>query len=235
MKQIILYVSVVMISICGCGFSATQKTHAGETDQAQSGENRTKILISTTLGDMVIELYNETPLHRDNFIQLAETGYYDNVLFHRVISGFMIQGGDPDSRNAQPGAPLGVGGPGYNIPAEFVQGLYHEKGALSAARMGDNVNPEKESSGSQFYIVQGRVLTSQELDMIEQRTGTVLTAEQRRIYSTTGGTPHLDGAYTVFGRLVQGFEILDRIAAVETDRANRPIQDVRMTMSVLKD
>jgi cyclophilin family peptidyl-prolyl cis-trans isomerase len=147
----------------------------------------------------------------------------------------MIQGGDPDSRNAEPGAVLGMGGPAYNVPAEFIQGIYHEKGALSAARQGDHVNPQKESSGSQFYIVQGRVLNQQELDMIEQRTGKVLTAEQRRIYSTTGGTPHLDGDYTVFGRLVEGFEVLDAIAASETDRANRPINDVVMTMRILND
>jgi cyclophilin family peptidyl-prolyl cis-trans isomerase len=233
MKQVLFFAAVWLISICGCGFSSSNSSQAVQASELP--EPNPRVLISTTLGDMIVELFNETPLHRDNFIQLVESGFYDNTLFHRVIRDFMIQGGDPASRDAEPGAVLGMGGPGYNVPAEFVQGFYHEKGALSAARQGDHVNPHKESSGSQFYIVQGRVLNQQELDMIEQRTGKTLSPEQRRIYSTVGGTPHLDGDYTVFGRLVEGFGILDEIAAVETDRANRPILDVVVTMRILND
>lgn len=145
----------------------------------------------------------------------------------------MIQGGDPDSKNAQPGQQLGMGGPGYTIPAEFVEGKYHEKGAVAAARQGDQVNPQKESSGSQFYIVQGRVFSHDELNVLEQRSGRILTDEQKRIYTTIGGTPHLDGEYTVFGRVVEGLDVVDKIAATETDRSNRPIEDIAISVRVV--
>jgi cyclophilin family peptidyl-prolyl cis-trans isomerase len=234
MKKIIPMITILLVMFYSCG-SATTNNQTQEQDKtAVAEEIRPMVLISTSMGDMIIELYNETPLHRDNFLKLAETGFYDGTLFHRVIQDFMIQGGDPDSRNAVPGVQLGMGGPGYTIPAEFSPQLIHQKGALSAARMGDQVNPQKESSGSQFYIVQGKVYTSEELDIAEQKLGTVFSQEQRNAYSTVGGTPHLDGGYTVFGRIVEGMSVLDAIAREETDRANRPINDVPMKMTVIK-
>lgn len=218
----------------GCGSnSSNNKVDEQQPVDSSEDENRPKVLISTDLGDITIELFNETPLHRDNFLKLVDEGFYDETIFHRVIQDFMIQGGDPDSRDAEPGVPLGMGGPGYTIPAEFVDGLYHEKGVLSAARMGDQVNPQKESSGSQFYIVQGKVYTPQELDLIEERTGKLLSNEQRNAYTTVGGTPHLDNDYTVFGRVVEGLDVVDRITAVEKDRRDRPIEDIKMTMKVV--
>lgn len=218
----------------GCGSnSSNNKVDEQQPVDSSEDENRPKVLISTDLGDITIELFNETPLHRDNFLKLASEGFFDETIFHRVIQDFMIQGGDPDSRDAEPGVPLGMGGPGYTIPAEFVDGLYHEKGVLSAARMGDQVNPQKESSGSQFYIVQGKVYTPQELDLIEERTGKLLSNEQRNAYTTVGGTPHLDNDYTVFGRVVEGLDVVDRITAVEKDRRDRPIEDIKMTMKVV--
>jgi peptidyl-prolyl cis-trans isomerase B (cyclophilin B) len=231
-----LYVGFVFLFFV---FSCGSKSSNQESDQQQpvdlsTKEVRTKVLITTDLGDITIELFNETPLHRDNFIKLVNEGFYDGTIFHRVIQDFMIQGGDPDSRNAEPGVPLGMGGPGYTLPAEFVQGLFHEKGVLSAARMGDQVNPQKESSGSQFYIVQGKVYTPQELDLIEQRTGKLLSNEQRNIYTTIGGTPHLDNDYTVFGQVVEGLDVVDKITAVEKDRRDRPIEDIKMTMKVVQ-
>lgn len=232
MKKINFLSTLMLVLIFSCGFSTSQN-HA-ETQDVNEDPTRPRILISTPMGEMTIELFNETPLHRDNFLKLAESGYYDSTLFHRVIMDFMIQGGDPASRNAIAGEQLGSGGPGYTLPAEFSTELIHHKGALSAARMGDHVNPARESSGSQFYIVQGKVFTPQELDMLEQRMEIVFSDQQRTAYTTVGGTPHLDGAYTVFGQLVDGFDVLDQIAATQTDRANRPIADIPITMTILK-
>lgn len=216
-------------------FSCGQTTGNGNRQDVENqDESRQEVLVSTPYGDIKLELYNETPLHRDNFIKLVEDGVYDQTLFHRVINGFMIQGGDPDSKVAEPGQQLGMGGPGYTIPAEFIDGFIHKKGALAAARQGDQVNPEKASSGSQFYIVHGRAFSHEELDMFEQRSGKVFTNEQRKVYSTEGGAPHLDGEYTVFGRIVEGLDIIDKIAAVEVDRANRPLEDLPVSMKVLK-
>ncbi len=159
----------------------------------------TKVLIETTKGNMTVVLYDDTPLHRDNFVKLAESGFYEELLFHRVIKNFMIQGGDPMSKNAAPGARLGNGGPGYTISAEIVYPThFHKKGALAAARTGDNVNPKRESSGSQFYIVQGQKYTDMTLDQIEKRLGKTFTKKERDAYATVGGTPHLDNQYTVF-------------------------------------
>ncbi len=191
------------------------------------------VQISTRYGDIKVKLYNETPKHRDNFIKLAEQGFYDGTLFHRVIKEFMIQGGDPDSKNAQPGQMLGSGGPGYTIPAEIIPGMIHKKGALSAARQGDQVNPKRESSGSQFYVVQGKKWTDEELKMFEQR-GLKLTPEQQEIYKTIGGTPHLDNSYTVFGEVVEGLDVIDKIAAVPTAPGDRPLEDIKMTVKVIK-
>lgn len=161
--------------------------------------NETMVLVKTTKGDIKIKLYNETPLHRDNFLKLAKEGFYNNVLFHRVIKDFMIQTGDPESKDAPAEKQLGMGGPGYTIPAEIVSEFYHKKGALAAARMPDHANPNKESSGSQFYIVQGRKYSEIEIKTFETRSGKKFSKDQWDNYSKIGGTPHLDGAYTVFG------------------------------------
>lgn len=189
------------------------------------GEKPKKVEIVTDYGKIVVKLYNETPLHRDNFIQLASEGFYDGLLFHRVIKDFMIQGGDPDSRNAGPDVMLGSGGVSYRIPAEFNPALHHKKGALAAAR--DN-NPEKASSGCQFYIVKGKTFSDQDLNMFESRMATKYTEKQRNDYKTIGGTPHLDMGYTVFGEVVSGLEVIDKIAEVATKPGDRPVQDVKM-------
>lgn len=188
--------------------------------------------IETSMGTMIAELYNGTPKHRDNFIKLAEEGYFNDLLFHRVIRGFMIQGGDPDSRNAQAGKMLGMGGPSYQIPAEFVDTLCHVKGALAAARTN---NPEKKSSGSQFYIVQGNgPVEDGMLTQIENSKHFHYTPEQRQLYKELGGTPHLDRDYTVFGRVIKGLEIIDQIAATQTGAGDRPVKDVKMKIRVIK-
>ncbi|HQU57786.1 MAG: peptidylprolyl isomerase [Phaeodactylibacter sp.] len=191
----------------------------------------TYAVIKTDLGEMKVQLYDETPLHRDNFIKLAKEGYYDGLLFHRVIRGFMIQGGDPDSRDAVPGQPLGNGGPGYTLPAEF--GQLHIKGALAAARLADGVNPQKESSGSQFYIVQGQPINKEILDQVQQQLGITYTPEQIQEYLEKGGYPPLDGDYTVFGRVVEGLDVIDKIAAESTSPDNRPVRDIHMTVQIV--
>lgn len=255
---------------------------------AQQSQNDTVVTIKTKYGDMVAILFDETPKHKANFIKLAKEHYYDSLIFHRVIQQFMIQGGDPDSKNAQPGQPLGRGGPNYTIDAEIREGLFHEKGALSAARLGDEQNPMKSSSGSQFYIVQGRTYAPEELTQLEsniqyakksqyirevlgmpeyanvrqmvidkqraqdiewlnsffEKSDTLIskakpgykpvkfTEQQIKIYGQVGGAPHLDGDYTVFGKVIKGLEVVDQIAAVEKDQADRPVDDIRMTMTV---
>ncbi|NVN93696.1 MAG: peptidylprolyl isomerase [Bacteroidetes bacterium] len=193
------------------------------------------VLIVTQYGDIKIKLYNETPLHRDNFIKLVKEKYLDSTLFHRVINQFMIQGGDPDSKHATAGSLLGNGGPTYTIPAEFVNTLFHKKGALAAAREGDQVNPTKASSGSQFYIVQGKVFTAEELNMFAQRMGKTFSPEQIKAYTTIGGTPHLDNNYTVFGEVIDGLNVIDKIAAVTTDKNNRPLNDIPMTVTIIEE
>lgn len=186
----------------------------------------------TTRGAMVLRLSDSTPLHRDNFLRLVKKGYYDSILFHRVIQRFMIQAGDPGSRHAGQDTPLGDGGPAYTVPAEFRPTLFHKKGALAAAREGDDVNPQMASSGSQFYIVQGKVFTSVGLDSVEtfRLKGRKIPAGQRTAYQTIGGAPHLDQHYTVFGEVIRGMEIVDSIAAVRTSGRpyDRPLQDVRI-------
>jgi len=188
--------------------------------------------IVTDKGIMKVMLYNNTPNHRDNFIKLAEEDFYNDLLFHRVIPNFMVQGGDPDSEGAPPGRLLGQGGPGYELDAEIESP--HIKGALAAARLGDQVNPERKSSGSQFFIVHGRTFTDTELDQIEQQNGITFTEEERAFYKETGGAPFLDGQYTVFGQVVEGIEVIDKIATVQTDGANRPLQDIKMKIRILK-
>jgi cyclophilin family peptidyl-prolyl cis-trans isomerase len=251
----------------------------------KSGKSDYVVTIKTSYGDMVAILYDETPKHKANFIKLAKEHYFDSLLFHRVIAGFMIQGGDPDSKHAQPGQPLGQGGPGYTVDAEFNPNLFHEKGALSAARLGDEQNPTKASSGSQFYIVQGTVIPSSDLEdlridqmkfntafrqvmqnpanqplidtlnkiyltgdmqaykkkifslvpRIEKETGMTLakfvSPEKIKAYTSVGGAPHLDGGYTVFGKVIKGLEIIDKIASVQTN-GERPLEDIRMVVMV---
>lgn len=192
-----------------------------------------KVKIKTPYGKMVFVLSDETPLHRDNFVKLAKQHFYDELLFHRVIDSFMIQGGDPGSKDAEAGVFLGNGNVGYTIPAEFRKNLFHRKGALAMAREGDAVNPKRASSGCQFYIVKGKTYTDKELDRISQRTGHEFTPKQREVYKTIGGTPFLDGRYTVFGQMVKGEEVLDQIAAVKTDRNNRPLTDVPMKVRIV--
>lgn len=243
-----------------------------------------KVRIQTTLGDITVRLYDETPLHRDNFVKLAKEGYYDGTLFHRVIKDFMIQGGDPDSKGAPAGKMLGVGGPDYTIEAEIKSGLYHKRGALAAARQGDEVNSERRSSGSQFYIVWGQVYNegqlrqfSKQMEMQQMQTvfsalakehhdeimqmrrernraglqelqeklaaeaeaqvkaqGAGMTDEQRAIYSTVGGTPHLDGQYTVFGEVEEGMDVVEMIQQAATARGDRPVDDIEMRVMVIE-
>ncbi|SIT33235.1 peptidyl-prolyl cis-trans isomerase B (cyclophilin B) [Filimonas lacunae] len=186
----------------------------------------------TTEGTMMLRLSDSTPLHRDNFIRLVKTHYFDSLLFHRVIQKFMIQGGDPDSKRAVAGKPLGEGGPSYTIPAEFNPALFHKKGVLAAAREGDDVNPKKASSASQFYIVQGKVFTDGGLDTVENtRLKRKIPPAIREVYKTLGGAPHLDMNYTIFGEVVKGIEVVDKIAAVPTSKGvdkDRPVTDVRI-------
>lgn len=245
------------------------------------------VLIETTHGNIKVKLYNETPLHRNNFLKLVGKSFYDSLLFHRVINRFMIQGGDPDSKNASAEKILGEGDVGYSIPAEFNQKIFHKQGALAAARNGDEENPEQSSSGCQFYIVQGKVFTDSLLGTVEKRitrsraynkvirntdnkalfdqlalhrkSGIVdsikitkakidllteeelvntipykFSDEQRKVYTTIGGTPHLDGSYTVFGEVVEGTEVIDKIAAVSTNKLDRPLTNVWMKISIIK-
>ena len=190
-----------------------------------------RVKVTTDSGVMVIRLYDKTPLHRDNFIKLANQHFFDSLLFHRVINGFMIQGGDPQSKNAPSGQMLGNGDVGYTIPAEFDTSLFHKKGALAAAR---TENPAKASSGCQFYIVQGKTWTDEELNMLEIRKGSKYTPAQRALYKTVGGTAQLDMNYTVFGEVESGLEVIDKIASVPRDGNNRPLGDIRMYIEVLK-
>ena len=267
-KLLILAALIMVFSACGAG-----------PKKSSDMEKRTQVKIETTMGEIVVELYNETPKHRDNFIKLAKEGVYDSTLFHRVIRQFMIQAGDPDSKNAADTAQLGSGDVGYTIPAEFVPKFFHKKGALAAARMGDDVNPERASSGCQFYIVTGRKFReSQLLDMAGQKNNArmdtifnqlarkhmkeiyklrkandqdgllelqdsleaqayalykeeepfMFTPEQLTAYSTIGGAPHLDGAYTVFGQVVSGMETVEKIEGTKTGKADRPVENVRI-------
>jgi len=194
------------------------------------------VVLETTKGDIELKLYDATPQHRDNFVKLVKECAYDSLLFHRVIRDFMIQGGDPDSKNAAPGVFLGEGDRPYTLPAEFRldEGIFHRRGVLAAAREGDDVNPEQRSSAMQFYIVWGKIFDEQGLDNVQkrldERTGgrVKLTPEMREVYKTVGGTPHLDGQYTVFGEVVSGLDVVDAIQQVPTDRNDRPLDDVRI-------
>lgn len=254
-------------TLLGCNQSQTLK------------ESEITISIETDLGNMKLKLYNETPIHRDNFVKLVEEGFYDGIIFHRVINNFMIQGGDPSTKIESEAK---TDDAGYTLDAEFNSNLYHKKGALAAARLGDTQNPEKKSSGSQFYIVQGKKFTKEELDVLANRKNDMLkksitnrlvmekadkmmdegqnpdftkiyvemqdsietvykntklysyNEKQVEIYSTIGGTPHLDGDYTVFGEVIEGFDVIDKIAAVKTNPGDKPVEDIRMIIKVLK-
>ena len=216
---------IVLLTILVCGLTACKPGQKKDGNM----EKETKLKIETSAGDIIVKLYNETPKHRDNFIKLAEEGTYEGTLFHRVIKDFMIQAGDPESKYAPKGKMLGAGDVGYTVPAEFVYPKYfHKKGALSAARQGDNVNPKKESSGCQFYIVTGKFFTEMELDKMTKEKGIEFTPEQKEAYMLEGGTPHLDGNYTVFGEVIQGMKVVDKIQFVETNAEDRPTKNIKI-------
>lgn len=199
----------------------------------------TQVELITEYGNMRIVLFDATPKHRDNFIKLAKEGFYNDLLFHRVINNFMIQGGDPNSKDPKSGQPLGTGGPGYTVPSEFNDEFIHIKGALAAARQGDAVNPEKRSSGSQFYVVDGQGIGGGMLSQLELRSGKMYTEEQKKLYKILGGTPHLDHEYTVFGQVISGFDVIEKIASVATARGgasqNRPMKDIKMTIKIVEE
>jgi len=196
----------------------------------------TIVKIKTDYGDMSFRLYNQTPQHRDNFIKLAKNHTFDSLLFHRVIKDFMIQGGDINSKHAKPGVMLGNGDLGYTVPAEFDSTLFHGKGALAAARLGDQQNPKKASSATQFYIAQGKSFSDDQLDMMERGMKRKFPIKAREIYKTLGGTPHLDGSYTVFGQLIEGMNVLDSISKVKVDPNDRPLKDLHIkSVQIVKE
>lgn len=229
MRNCLLLITACLVSVSLC---------AQPNLRLKARDRKKDVALLTTEGTIVLRLFDSTPLHRDNFLRLVKSHYYDSVLFHRVIRNFMIQSGDPESRHAEPGQPLGNGGPSYTLPAEFRPGLFHRRGALAAAREGDAVNPEKRSSASQFYIVQGKTFTDGQLDSVEavRLHGYHLPEAHRAVYRTTGGTPQLDQNYTVFGEVVRGMDVVDRIASVPTSKGedrDRPLQDVRILQAKL--
>lgn len=251
---------LVLAAMAGCsnaqdeaprqGSAPADTTNQSTMNDAQDASNYYEI--STRLGSMVVRLYNETPEHRDNFVRLANEGFYDSTSFHRVIANFMIQGGDPNSKNDDP-MDDGSGGPGYTLPAELRGEFFHKRGALAAARQGDSVNPTRASSGSQFYIVLGGVpFDSTTLDQIERSLRTQIpdpaftfSDSARAVYMTTGGAPHLDGSYTVFGEVVEGFDVLEAIGSTQTARstgqavhpalADQPFEKIVMHVKRLED
>jgi len=255
MKSLIFPISALFLTIAGTSFMScsSSKNAAPQNENTQPAVSieeaaprieetektmNTKVKVTTSQGEMIIELYNETPLHRDNFIKLVKEGFYNDLLFHRCIKGFMAQGGDPESRGASPTKMLGMGGPGYTVNAEFNANLIHKKGALAAARQGDQVNPQKKSSGSQFYIVQGSKLDDNQINQYEamaarKMPGFKYTEDQRNIYKTIGGTAMLDMDYTVFGEITSGIEVLDKILAQPTKQGDRPVTDITMKMEIM--
>ncbi len=234
MKKLFLFIFL----LAGCLTMAAQT--AVTTASADTAAARPQIAFETSKGRIVVELYNETPRHRDNMLKLVKEGYYDGILWHRVIADFMIQAGDSTTRHALPGTPVGDYDPGYTIPAEIVYPqLFHKRGALAAAREGDAENPERASSASQFYIVYGSVFSPAGLDRVQQKLDTrtqgkvQLTPEVRDYYMKRGGTPHLDGQYTVFGEVVEGLDVVRDIDFVATDPADRPVEDVRIVKATI--
>lgn len=228
MKTILL-----LLAICLSLLASSQ-----QDVKVKKRDRRRDVELQTTQGVIVLRLSDSTPEHRDNFIRLVKSRYLDSVLFHRVIKGFMIQAGDPNSIRAAARQPLGNGGPAYTLPAEILPSLFHQRGALAAARQGDAQNPERRSSASQFYIVHGRTFNDPQLDSVEvaRLQGRKISPERRQYYKTVGGTPQLDGNYTVFGQVVKGQEVVDAIAAMATSSGpdrDRPTQDVRITKARL--
>jgi peptidyl-prolyl cis-trans isomerase B (cyclophilin B) len=227
MTQRLIWGSVLLLFACNPRLSNGLRKKDGKKD----------VEITTTKGIIVVRLSDSTPQHRDNFLRLVKTGYYDSLLFHRVIRNFMIQSGDPDSKSGNPGKPLsqgGSGGPGYTIPAEFRPTLFHKRGALGAARTGDDINPARASSGSQFYIVEGKRFTDAGLDSVEihRLKGRKIPEDERSVYKQLGGAPHLDQQYTVFGEVINGMDIVDSIAAVKT--SGPPLDRPRAEVRILK-
>jgi peptidyl-prolyl cis-trans isomerase B (cyclophilin B) len=223
MKKLLPYIAVLFV------FVSCASTSKGPYTKAPA-----RIMIVTDSGTMVLKLYNETPLHRDNFVKLTKKHFFDGLLFHRVIKNFMIQGGDPDSRNAAPGVLLGEGGLKYTVPAEFDSTLFHKRGALAMAREGDDENPTKASSSTQFYIVQGKKYTDAEMDKVEEKMKIRIPENHRQVYRTVGGTPFLDMNYTVFGQLESGFDVVEKIANAPRDKNNRPLHDIQMKIRMIK-
>ncbi|MBR1678673.1 MAG: peptidylprolyl isomerase [Bacteroidales bacterium] len=221
MKKCLLGLAALVLAMVSCG---------------QKPQKEVVMVVETTMGNVEFKLFNETPLHRDNFIRLAEEHYFDSLLFHRVIDNFVIQGGDPNSKHAVPGQMLGDGEPDYRVPAEFRldKGLFHHKGVVNAAREGDETNPDRESCASQFCFMMGSPMSDEQLDRAQARldeaTGgkVKLTRKMRKVYKEMGGSPHLDGQYTVFGEVVSGMDVLEAIQKVATDEFDRPLEDVRM-------
>ncbi len=226
MKKIICLLAMLLPTIA---FSQSKTGMAKPEPQ----QKESMVDIITDYGTMRVKLYNETPKHRDNFLKLAKEGFYNGTIFHRVINSFMIQGGDPNSKTAAPDVMLGNGDVGYTVPAEFNTKFYHKKGALCAARTS---NPEKASSGCQFYIVHGMPLADQQITAYENQKGIKYTEDQRKTYLSIGGTPFLDQDYTVYGEVVSGLEVIDKIAVLQTNpsRGDRPVMDVKMTMKVVE-
>jgi peptidyl-prolyl cis-trans isomerase B (cyclophilin B) len=221
----IRFVLIPFLLLLVCTSGAQDSTRLRKRDRKRD------VALETTAGTIRLRLYDATPLHRDNFLRLVKRKYYDSILFHRVIKDFMIQAGDPASKSAAADQRLGSGGPGYTVPAEIRSDLFHQKGALAAARTGDDVNPERRSSAAQFYIVHGRTWTDAQIDSLEGvRIKAKVPAAHRQVYKTTGGTVQLDNQYTVFGKVVRGMEVVDAIASapVSAQLGNRPVQDVRI-------
>jgi cyclophilin family peptidyl-prolyl cis-trans isomerase len=233
MKKIVIVLIALLTVFAGNTQTDTLKTKITDHVKLKKKDRKRDVELVTSYGSIILRLSDSTPLHRDNFLKLVKSGYYDGILFHRVINQFMIQGGDPNSKTATAGQPLGNGGPGYTVPAEFRVTLFHKKGALAAARMGDNMNPQKASSGSQFYIAQGKVYSDAGLDSLQRMrlAGRKIPEAYRQVYKTVGGVPHLDQNYTVFGETITGFDVLDKIASVTTSKGqdlDRPVEDVKI-------
>ena len=232
MKKTLAYIMVLSITVlAACSSPKKVKTEEAsattgateQTSQNKDNDKMTQVLLKTTFGDIVIALYNDTPQHKANFVKLVNDKFYDGVLFHRIIKGFMIQGGDPDSKTAKPGQRLGSGDVGYTIPAEFVPAHIHKRGAVAAARM------------CQFYIVDGTVYDNDKLNMLAMRLGKTFTPEQVQAYTTDGGAPFLDGEYTVFGEVVRGMTVVDKIAAQQKDGADRPVEDIKIISATIME
>jgi peptidyl-prolyl cis-trans isomerase B (cyclophilin B) len=231
MKNIFYLFIVVFFISCS---TTRPNTNTTKTPETENTSKTAFVKIETDLGTMIAKLYNQTPLHKENFLKLVKDHFYDGLLFHRVIKDFMIQGGDPDSRNAQQGALLGEGGLKYTIPAEFDTALFHQKGALAMAREGDDINPQTASSSTQFYIVEGKPVTDEQMDAWEKRFNITIPESHRKIYRAKGGAPFLDMNYTVFGQVIDGLDVIDKIASVPKDVNNRPLTDIKMNITILK-